>query len=113
MARRSLTSADLLTAHKYRVIERAVELVKYPLAIAACWIPLQPMERIVHDLAGRNTQVNAALSASLAWSVVASGGWALSAARSKGRKTRLGKARTRSNSIEQQLLEAKIEEEDP
>lgn len=104
MARKTPTPSEVLTAQKYRMIERGMELLKYPVCILATWLPITAMQPMVHDLAGRETKVDAALSVTITWGVVSSAGWGITAARSRGRKGRLEKSRARTDSLEARLL---------
>lgn len=105
MARKTPTPAEVLTARKYQVIERAIELVKWPFIILVSWVPATAMQPMVHDLAGKDTNVNAALSVTVTWGLVSSAGWAYSANSARKRKNSLEKARSRSDSLEARLLD--------
>ncbi len=93
------------------MIEKSIDALKIPGYLLMSWVPLQPISQIMADLAGKDTQVNVALSATVAWSVVASGGWAYSANKSRQRKKRLQDARTRTDSLEGRLLALDPKEE--
>jgi hypothetical protein len=111
VARKNPTTAELLTAQKYRLVERIAELLRWPLIVASAWVPLTAMQPLVHDLAGKDTKVNAALSITVTWGLVASAGWGISAAKGKGRAGRLEKSRNRADSLEAKLMN--VEEEVP
>jgi hypothetical protein len=93
-------------AIKYQFRTHVVDSVKWVMVVVASWIPLQAMAEIVHNLAGKNTVVDAnmVVSLSFAYSVVATVGWAASAARGRRRKESLEALRQRTDGVESKLI---------
>jgi len=89
---------------KYRLIEKAIDVLKWPAIVATSWIPASAMQPMVHDLAGKDTRIDAALSITVTWGTVASAGWANSAYQSRKRKKSTEKNRSRADSLEARLL---------
>ncbi len=58
MASKRPTEAQLLTAQRYRLIEKSIDALKIPGYLLMSWVPLQPISQIMADLAGKDTQVN-------------------------------------------------------
>lgn len=80
-----LTELRLKYAHRRSVTEG----LKWVAYILAAWIPLQPIQNIFQDLAGKDTNLNVAISISLAYSAVSTVGWAITGTHSRRRKTAL------------------------
>lgn len=84
----------------FRILESVAQTIKVAVWIATSWIPLQPLERMVHDLSGKTTQFNGVLNITLAVSVTSSAGWAISAGKSHRRKQTIRRLRAREDTLE-------------
>src|SRR5206468_596042 len=81
--------------------------IKVAIWIVTTWVPLQVIEKITRDIAGKDTKFTAAVSISLALSVFVSVAWAVSATKSRSRKNKILRLRGRIDQLEAELTRLK------
>jgi hypothetical protein len=99
---------------RFRIAEGLLDTFRWTAAVAVSWIPFHALEPIARDFAGKSTHFDSTLSISVAFSVVTSVGWAITANESRLRKKKLKRQRGRFKELEQELedLQSRFDEQE-
>jgi hypothetical protein len=106
-------TAEALRRERFRLLDTALRGLRIATWILAAAVPLQVIEHVTRDIAGKQTTFTGTLRISVAISVLVSIGWASSAGQSYRRKKKIKRLRERVDHLEaRQLGEGPSYEED-
>ena len=97
-ARLALEEEADLRLRKYSQFQlwlRVLDAARWAPLVVAAWVPLQALQPIARDFAGKDTRFDGSLKISIIFSLVVSVGWAATAARSAVRKRKIKTQRNR------------------
>ena len=92
---------------RFNLWEKAIDGAKVVVWLLVACAPLWFVWKMVEAVAGKSTSVTVAVSLTVAWSIVSSGGWGISAAISRRRKGKLVRLRERTTELEAMIKELK------
>jgi hypothetical protein len=84
-------------------LEQAVGGLKVAAWILVSWVPLQLIERMARDIAGKSTNFSATVSITVTLTILVFIGWGISARKSHLRKKKLLRLRDRTDELEAEL----------
>src|SRR5262245_3832988 len=89
---------------KYQLWERVADGFRAGIWIVSSWVPLQVVTEIAHEVSGKDTNFNMSVRVTIELTLLVSVGWAISAAKSHGRKQKVKRLRDRLERLESQLV---------
>ena len=93
---------------RFKLLDTSLRGARICLWIVTAAVPLQVVERIARDIAGKQTSFIGTVSVSVAISVLVSIGWTASATQSYQRKKKVKRLRDRADRLEAQLFGAQF-----
>lgn len=105
--------AELKRAHEFHrdsrqlaifgILRKITDGLGWAVVVAALYLPLSAVEPLARHFAGTNTQAEAGLRISIAFSAIVCLGWAVTGAQSRLRKRKIKAQRVRLNELEREL----------
>lgn len=86
-----------------QLLLRGLDTFRWVTVVIASWVPLQAVEPIAHDFAGKNTRLDGSLEISIWFSIMVTISWAVTATQSRLRKGKIKTQRARLTELEREL----------